>query len=113
MKYLKIHTEVFIASQFLAKRKRTFTKDELCAEIERRFGDTRPGVSTHISSHCVANVRKSAAHVYCYLWREEQGLYRVFDPDRDAPHPTRTDCPWMPEEGDIPVEFRYLVPMWQ
>jgi hypothetical protein len=113
MTHLTIHTEVFIVSRLLAQQEETFTKNDLREEIERRFGDTRPGVDTHISSHCVANVRESAAHVYCYLWREGRGLYRVFDPDRDTPHPTRTDCTCMPEEGDIPEEYRYLVRGWR
>ena len=71
----KIHVEVYIASQLLARHQETFTKAELSAEIERRFGDARDSVSAHIGAHCVANARKSAARVYCYLWREERGLF--------------------------------------
>ena len=51
----KINVEVFIAARLLARRTGTFAPADLQQEIAQRFGDTRTGVSTHVSSHCVAN----------------------------------------------------------
>ncbi len=57
---MKIHVEVYLAARALAKHQDSFTPEELRREVERRFGDTRPGVQTHISAHCVANAPKNA-----------------------------------------------------
>ena len=106
---VKIHVEVFVASQLLSRRQPTFTKEHLRAEIRRLFGDTRPGVDIHISSHCVANARKSAVTVHNYLWRLGHGLFRAFDPRRDVPHSTRTNAGHVPNTDDVPMEYRYLL----
>lgn len=105
----KIHVEVFVASQLLGQRQETFTTESLHREIKRLFDDTRPGVSTHISAHCVANARRNAGTVYNFLWRVDQGLYRVFDLARDAPHPTRANASCFPRREDVPSKYRYLL----
>lgn len=108
---VKIHVEVFVASQLLGRHQETFTTRELRREIERRFGDTRPGVNTHISAHCVANAPQNAATVHNYLWRLDRGLLRAFDPATDRPHPTRTDAACTPDRHDVPAEYRHLSPV--
>ena len=105
----KIHVEVFVASQLLGRRQGTFTTEGLRREIKRLFDDTRPGVSTHISAHCVANARRNAGTVYNFLWRVDQGLYRVFDPATDVPHPTRANASCFPRREDVPLEYRSML----
>ena len=107
---MKIHVEVFIASRLLSQRQETFTPEELREEIRKQFGDTRPGVSTHISSHCVANAPRSAGTVYNYLWRIDQGRLRIFHPGRDVPHPSRTDAHVVPNREDVPLQYHDLLP---
>jgi hypothetical protein len=106
----KIHVEVFVAAQLLSRRQETFTAEALRQEVKRLFGDTRPGVGTHISAHCVANAPRNAGTVYNYLWRLEQGLLRAFDPVKDRPHTSRTDAAWFPRRGDVPLRYQHLLP---
>ncbi len=106
----KIHVEVFVASQLLGRRQEMFTAEALRREIQRLFGDSRPGVNTHISAHCVANAPRNAATVYNYLWRLDQGLFRVFDPVKDWPHSTRADAACFPRRDNVPSAYRCLVP---
>jgi hypothetical protein len=105
----KIHVEVFVASQLLSRSQGTFTKEDLRAEIRRLFGDTRPGVGTHISAHCVANAPKNAGTVHNYLWRLGHGLYRAFDPVRDIPHPSRRHAHHEPHAENVPMQYRDLL----
>jgi len=106
----KIHIEVFVASRLLARRQGTFTAEELRQEIERLFGDTRPGVNTHISAHCVANAPRNAPTVYNYLWRLDQGPSRVFDASRDRSHLSQLDAACFPRQKDVPLAYRHVVP---
>ena len=105
----KIQVEVFVATQLLGQSLDTFTTDDLRLEIKERFGDTRPGVNTHISAHCVANAPRNAVTVYNYLWRLRPAQFRPFHPVSDRPHATRVDAAAVPRIGDIPVQYRYLV----
>jgi hypothetical protein len=107
---VKIHVEVFVAAQLLTRSQGTFTAEELRHEIQQRFGDTRPGVNTHISAHCVANAPRHAGTVHNYLWRLDHGLLRAFDPAEDHPHPSRANASWVPNREDVPSEYRYLLP---
>lgn len=110
---MKIHVEVFLAAQILAQNQDSFTPEELRKEIERRFGDTRPGIQTHISAHCVANAPKNAAVVSNYLWRLPDGQLRPFNPAADQPHPSRENARVQPDIRDVPVEYRQLLPQPQ
>jgi len=107
---LKINVEVFIVSRLLAQRKEMFSNGELEREIERLFGDTRPGVSTNIAAHCAANSPRQAAVVYNYTWRVRRGHYRLFNPATDQPHRSRADARRFPLREDVPAEYRYLLP---
>lgn len=104
----KIYVEVFIAAQLLGKQQATFTPEELQGEIVQRFGDLRVGVKTHIASHCVANVSKSAGTVYNYLWLTDGGALRLFNLQTDVPHPSRVNAAAAPDLREIPPEYRYL-----
>jgi hypothetical protein len=107
---IKMHVEVFVASRLLGERQGAFTPKALRREVQRLFGDTRAGVETHISAHCVANAPKNTGTVHNYLWRLEHGLLRVFDAARDVPHPSRTYAGHYPLGEDVPMEYRYLLP---
>lgn len=106
---LTIHTEVFLAARLLSRRKTTFTSQELRDKIEEEFGDTRPGVATHISAHCVANAPKNTFVAYNYLWRLDRGRYRLFDPRTDHPHPSRKGGRTTPDPGGVPRRLKYLL----
>ena len=106
---IKIHVEVFVCAQLLSRRQVTFTPKELRREGEGLFGDTRAGVSTHISAHCVANAPNNAGTVHNYLWRLEHGLLRVLDRTRDIPHPSRSYAGHIPTGDDVPMRYRYLL----
>ena len=97
----RIHVEIYLAAQALAQHHDSFTLEELCREIERRFCDTRPGVETHISAHCIANTPRNAGTVYNYLWRLPDERLRPFDPDRDVPDPTREGARTAPDPSDL------------
>jgi hypothetical protein len=104
-----IHVEVFIASRKLQQRQATFSTSELANEVRALFGDTRPGVSTHISAHCVGNAPKNEGTASNYLWRVDQGHLRCFNPITDKPHPDRINCRTHPDAKDMPVEFCGLI----
>lgn len=106
---MKIHVEVWIAARMLAQHQDSFTLEELRREIEQRFGDTRPGVVTHVSAHCVANAPRNAATVSNYLWRLPDGRLRPFDPTRDRSHPDRTGVRSVPDRRDIPTAYLGLL----
>ncbi len=99
---MKIHVEVYLAAHALAQHQDSFTSADLRREIERRFGDTRPGVQTHISAHCVANAPKNIGTPSNYLLRLPNGRIRLFDPARDIPHPSRRDARTIPDPRDLP-----------
>jgi hypothetical protein len=106
---IKIHVEVFVASRLLGQRQEAFTAEELRREIEQLFGDMRPGVSTHISAHCVANAPRNAPTVYNYLWRLDHGNLCPFDSGIDRPHPSRADAACLPPVEDVPPEHVHLL----
>jgi hypothetical protein len=106
---LTINAAVFLAAKLLSKEKTTFTVEELRDKIEEMFGDTRPGVTTHIYAHCVANAPKNTLVAYNYLWRVDRGRYRLFDPRSDHPHPSRKGGRTTPDRAGVPSEYRDLL----
>lgn len=106
---VKIHVEVFIASQMLEKQQGTFSVEELKRFIKREFNDERPGVSTHISAHCVANAPLNTAHAYNYLWRLAANELRSFHAGRDTPVAARLGLASQPEVADVPTKYRHLM----
>ena len=106
---LKIHVEVFIASQVLERELGTFTVENLKHFIKGEFGDKRPGIATHISAHCVANAPLNTACGYNFLWRLQNGVLRTFHPRRDEPVVERLGLSSQPKGADVPTEYRYLL----
>lgn len=105
----KIHVEVFIASQLLSQERDTFSSDDLKDRIKREFNDERPGVSTHISAHCVANAPLNVAVGYNYLWRIQNNEFRTFRPSQDSPVPKRQLARVQPLAPDVPKKYHYLL----
>jgi len=106
---LTINAAVFLAAKLLSADKTIFAVPELRDKIEEEFDDTRPGVTTHIYAHCVANAPKNTLVAYNYLWRVDRGRYRLYDPRSDHPHPSRKGGRISPDRAGVPPKFRHLL----
>ena len=106
-KNIPIHVEIWIASRILSEETEFFTKKELMVCIEREFGDIRSGISTHISSCCVANKPSNHPSNYNYLYWISRGEYRIYR-DGDYTHPDKISWPNQPLLKGIPIKYRYL-----
>ena len=103
---LKIHTEVWIAAQLLAQEKTVFTKKELMEKIREEFNDYRRGVSTHISSYCVASTKANPGK-YRYLTRVSPGKYRLYS-EGDETDRSKINAPLHPNKSEIPEKYHHL-----
>lgn len=103
-----IHVEIWVASRLLSEGKKVFSKRELTELIENLFNDYRHGISTHISSCCVANKHSNHPKNYNYLIWESKGNYKIFR-EGDFTHPDKIGCQIYPRIEDIPNQFRYLL----
>lgn len=107
---LKIHAAIWLAAALLHEQgQATFSPARLAEEVERRFGDVRPGVKTHIHAHCVANAPLNTTVEYNYLCRTEIGELRLFRRG-DQLHPSRSSNRLTPDQSDVPAE---LWPVWR
>ncbi|MCW4048847.1 MAG: hypothetical protein NWE89_03835 [Candidatus Bathyarchaeota archaeon] len=104
---MPIHVEVWIVSKSLSQESESFSKVELTDLIKDLFNDKRSGVSTHISTYCVASTKKNP-EAYRYLTKVGWGKYRVFKVG-DEVHETKLEAPLSPDKDDIPSEYRYLL----
>jgi len=106
----KIHVEVFVASRLLEKRTSSFTRRQLIEEIERLFGDRRPGVSSYVrSSRCIANSRFASRYAFNYLWELPDGNLRCFNPQTDEPATGRLHHHVQPPIADVPEAYQDLI----
>jgi hypothetical protein len=102
---LKIHAEVWLAAALLHEAGHViFSSARLVEEVERRFGDVRPGVQAHASSHCVANAPKNTLTEYNYLFRTGTGDLRLYR-EGDPLHPTRGGGRTAPDQADVPEQY--------
>jgi hypothetical protein len=106
---MKIHVEVFIGSRVLGQNHTSFTTEDLIRFIHKEFGDNRPGVTTHVSSACIANTNLNHPTGYNYLWRVEHGDLRPFRPGLDNPDPERIKHRTQPEPEDMPEKYRHFL----
>jgi hypothetical protein len=110
---LKIHVEVWLAAALLHEAGyATFSPGRLVEEVERRFGDVRPGVTVHAHAHCVANAPKNTSGEYSYLFRVGTGelrLYRKGDPL----HPSRSGSRTAPDQADVPEQYWDVWRKWR
>ena len=101
---LKIHAAVWLAAALLHEQGYVaFSPSRLVQEVERQFGDVRPGVKTHVHAHCVANAPKNTMTEYSYLFRTDSGDLRLYRPG-DLLHPSRSGVRTTPDQTDIPEE---------
>lgn len=105
-----IHVEVWVAAASLHRQGRAeFSSQELANAVRAMFGDTRPGVVTHITAHCCATAKASVGTPHNYLTRTARATYTLWRPG-DSIHETRRGAPTWPAESDVPMEYRDL---WQ
>lgn len=110
---VKIHVGVWLAAGLLHEQGHaTFAARQLMEEIERRFGDRRPGVYTHVTAHCVANKRQNTATEYSYLFQTGSGEYRLYR-QGDALDATRRGGRTAPDKADVPEQYWDVWRRWQ
>lgn len=108
MQSLRIHVEVFIASQILGRDQGVFSTKDITKFIRQEFGDSRPGIRPYVNSVCVANVPLHHLLGYNYLWRTPLGALRLFNSKVDLPHSGREYCHIQPKLADLPEKYQYL-----
>ena len=105
---IPIHVEIWIASRLLSEKNEIFSKKELTVIIKEIFDDTRPGISTHISSCCVANKPSNHPRNYNYLFWLSKGKYKIYIKGNYL-HPDKKSSQNKPNYEDVPCQFRYLL----
>ena len=105
---IPINVEIWITSRLLSGKNEIFTKKELTTGIKNLFDDTRPGISTHISSCCVANKPSNHPKNYNYLSWVAKGKYKIYIKG-DYLHPDKINSQNKPIYEDVPSKFRYLL----
>lgn len=113
---LTVADQVWIATALLHYENRDrahFSKQEIrghCEEIDRE-GAQRPGISQHISTHCVASKPASPAK-HRMLTRTGTGRRRLFRPG-DTEHPDRRGGKISPLREEMPEKYRYLLDWYE
>ena len=113
---IKVADEVWIAVALLHREHpdaADFSSQEILARVamEGLTEKPRPGVTVHISSHCVANRRPDAGR-YRMLFetgKSRRRLFRLGDPY----HPDREGGRTTPERSDIPTKYHELVDWYE
>jgi hypothetical protein len=113
---LKVADQVWVATALLHReqpQRTDFSKREIAqrAKTEYPEGAARPGISQHISTHCVASKAPSPAK-YRMLTRSERGRRRLFRVG-DEFHPQRADGKTVPRREDLPEKYRELVDWYE
>lgn len=109
---LSVADEVWIATALLHREqpdRADFTLSEIVARAEKEgvAPGHRPGLRTHASRHCVANVPPSPAR-HRLLFETGKSRRRLFQPG-DPYHPGRREGKTHPERADLPEAYRALV----
>lgn len=109
----RIADEVWIATALL-HRQNPDRADFAVGEIVRRAesenvtdGPLRAGVMPHIYQHCVANKAPDSGR-YRILFETSKGRRRLFRPG-DPFHPRRKSGRDVPQEDEIPPNYRKLI----
>jgi len=109
---LKVADQIWVATALLHREhpeRGDFSKREIAqrAKSEDPEGASRPGISQHISTHCVATKAPSPAK-YRMLTRSGRGRRRLFRTGDDF-HPLRETGKSVPEAEDLPVKYAELL----
>ena len=109
---IRVADEVWIATALL-HREHPDAADFSSRQIETRLvqegiaGGKRPGVASHISSHCVAN-RPADTGRYRMLFETAKARRRLFRPS-DVYDPSREGGKAIPEREEIPAAYHMLL----
>lgn len=108
-----ITIEIWVAMAGLAHRaddiRHSVRNRELKTHIAQMFGDSRPGVATHIGAHAVAQKRLHTGYNKCYLSVAGRGRRRLYLPG-DQIHEDRLPNPQrLPRLEELPPRYRYLL----
>jgi hypothetical protein len=109
---LSVADQVWIATALLHRAnpdRRDFSKAQIrkcCEEVDAE-GAQRPGISQHISTHCVASRPPSPAK-HRMLTRSSTGRRRLFKPG-DPEHAGRSEGKIMPHREDLPEKYHDLL----
>jgi len=113
---MKVADQVWVATAVLqrAHPERTdFSKGEIArqAKLEDPEGARRPGISQHISTHCVASRPPSPATLRM-LTRSARGRRRLFRLGDDF-HPLRANGKTAPSREDLPEKYQNLLDWYE
>lgn len=114
--HLTIADQVWVATALLHREhpeRVDFSKQEIRqrAEQEDREGASRPGISPHISTHCVASKKPNPAK-HRMLTRTGTGRRRLFR-HGDNYHPLRSEGDITPAREDLPERYHYLLDWYE
>jgi hypothetical protein len=113
---LKVADQVWIATALLHRehpQRSDFSKREIAQRAKSEYpeGASRPGISQHISTHCVASVPPSPAK-YRMLTRSARGRRHLFR-FGDEFHPQRSDGKTVPMREDLPEKYHELLDWYE
>jgi hypothetical protein len=113
---LKVADQVWVAAALLHTEhpgQFDFSKQEIRerAEMENPEGAGRPGISQHISTHCVASKKPSPAR-HRMLTRTGTGRRRLFR-SGDKYHPLRAEGNVTPSREDLPEKYHHLLDWYE
>jgi hypothetical protein len=113
---LKVADQVWVATALLHREhpeRKDFSKREIAqrAKSEDPEGARRPGISQHISTHCVASLPPSPAK-YRMLTRSARGRQRLFRLG-DEFHPARANGKTAPMREDLPERYNELLDWYE
>lgn len=114
--HLKIADQVWVATALLHQEhpeRADFSKQEIFERAQREYpeGARRPGISQHISTHCVASNPPSPAK-HRMLTRTGSGRRRLFRPE-DKYHPLRATGNKTPHREDLPERYHALLDWYE
>jgi len=113
---IKVADEVWIATALLHnehKNRESFRKSEIIDRVakENIYGGMRPGIMIHVSLHCRAQKKPNPGNYRMLTDTEDRGL-RLFK-ESDDYHPWRKGGKMVPNFGDIPEKYEYLIDWWR
>ncbi len=114
---LKVADQVWVATALLHREnpdRMDFSKQEIRERAEEEYleGAKRPGISQHISTHCVASKPPTPAK-HRMLSRTRSGRRRLFREGIDAEHPDRKEGNTCPNREDLPDEYCSLLDWYE
>jgi hypothetical protein len=113
---IKVADEVWVATALLHNEKKdreSFRKNEIIDRVAKEdiYGEMRPGIMIHVSLHCRAQKRPNPGN-YRMLTEDEEGNLRLFREGDDF-HDWRKGGKMVPNYGEIPDEYEYLLDWWR